>query len=69
MALVEIDEEDDVVTEAGHAVHGWHSDDEREEVVDEGVDGAVDESSPGQERNLRTAEGKQNGKERNLGNG
>ena len=37
-ALVEIDEEDDIVAEGGEAVEGWHFDSEGEEVVDECVE-------------------------------
>eukprot|EP00640_Fibrocapsa_japonica_P003051 CAMPEP_0113940086 /NCGR_PEP_ID=MMETSP1339-20121228/6271_1 /TAXON_ID=94617 /ORGANISM="Fibrocapsa japonica" /LENGTH=272 /DNA_ID=CAMNT_0000943775 /DNA_START=65 /DNA_END=881 /DNA_ORIENTATION=- /assembly_acc=CAM_ASM_000762 len=46
--LVEVDEEDEVVTEAGQAVHGGHLDDESEQVVDESVEGLVDHHTPGQ---------------------
>ena len=37
-ALVEVDEEDDIVAEAGHPVHGGHPHDEGEQVVDESVE-------------------------------
>lgn len=36
-ALVQVHEKDHVVPEARNAVHGGHANDEREEVVDEGV--------------------------------
>lgn len=41
VALVEVDEEDDVVAEGGEAVEGGHFDGEGEEVVDEGVEDFV----------------------------
>ena len=44
--LVEIDQEDNVVPEAGHSMCGGHCDDERKEVVDEGVECLVHESAP-----------------------
>ena len=44
--LVEIDEEDDVVPEAGHAVGRGHRDDEREQVVNERVECLVHECTP-----------------------
>ena len=49
-ALVEEDDEDDIVAEAGEAVHQGHLDDKSEEVVDERVEGLVDHGLPGQVR-------------------
>jgi hypothetical protein len=46
--LVEVDEEDDIITEAREAVHCGHRDDECENVVNEGVEEAVDKEFPGQ---------------------
>ena len=47
VALVEVDEEDDVVAEGGEAVEGWHFDCKGEEVVDEGVEDFVGHGSGG----------------------
>jgi hypothetical protein len=46
VSLIEKDEEDDVVPEASDPVHGWHLDDEGEDVVDEGVQGLVRQHAP-----------------------
>jgi hypothetical protein len=37
-SLVQIDQKNNVVAETGNTVHSGHFNDEREEVVDEGVD-------------------------------
>ena len=47
-ALVEINDEDDVITQTREAVGRWHVDDEREHVVNEGVERLVHEGTPGQ---------------------
>ena len=46
-SLVEVNSEDQVVTEAGESVGGWHGDDEGEDVIYEGVEGlwCVDSNS------------------------
>ena len=44
--LVEVDEKDDVVPEAGDPVRRRHGDDEGEQIVDEGVERLVHEGSP-----------------------
>lgn len=36
-SLVEVNEEDHVVSEAGQSVRRWHGDDEGEHIVDKGV--------------------------------
>ena len=48
--LVEEDGEDEVVPEDGQAVHGGHLDDEREQVVDDGVEELVRHLAPGEVR-------------------
>lgn len=45
--LVQINEENEVVPEAGNAVHNWHLDHESEQVIDECVQGLVHHSFPG----------------------
>ena len=47
VALVQIDEEDDVVAEGGQAVEGGHFNRECEEIVDEGVEDFVGHGSGG----------------------
>ena len=44
--LVEIDQEDNVIPEACHSMCSGHCDDECKQVVDEGVEGLVHESTP-----------------------
>ena len=44
--LVEVYEEDEVITETRETVHGWHLDDESEQVIYESVERFVDENSP-----------------------
>ena len=41
-SLVEVNEEDDVISETGQSVGGWHGDDEGEHVVDEGIEGLAE---------------------------
>ena len=48
--LIEIDQEDNVIPEASHSMCGGHCDDERKEVVDEGVECLVHESTPEEEK-------------------
>ena len=48
--LVEVDEEDDVIPEAGDPVRCRHGDDKGEQVVDEGVERLVHEGPPGEVR-------------------
>jgi hypothetical protein len=45
-SLVQIDEEHEVVSEAGDPVSGGHGDDEREHVIDERVERLVHERAP-----------------------
>ena len=42
-SLVEVNQEDYVVSEAGQSVGGWHGDDEGEHVVDECIESLVRE--------------------------
>merc|ERR1719220_1527789 len=46
VALVEEDEEDNVIPEAADAVHGWHLDDKSKDVIDEGVQSLVGHHPP-----------------------
>ena len=41
-SLVKVDYEYDIVSEAGDSVHGWHRDDEREQIVDDRVQESVE---------------------------
>jgi len=43
--LVEINNKNDVISEATESVQSWHGDDEAEEVVDDGVQETVEQSS------------------------
>lgn len=45
-ALIKVDEEDNVVSKAADASHGRHSNDEREEIVNERVETLVDQNTP-----------------------
>ena len=54
MPLVEIDQEHNVVPEAGHPVGGGHGDDKGEQVVNEGVKCLVHDSSPGNDQSIDT---------------
>ena len=47
-ALVQVDNEHDIISEAGNPVGGGHGDDEREQIVDERVERLVHEGPPGQ---------------------
>jgi len=45
VTLVHVYDEDEVVSETTQSVHRWHSDDERKEVIDDGVQESVSEGS------------------------
>ena len=45
-SLVQVNEEDHVVSKATHAVHGGHADNERKQIVDEGVQRPINHEFP-----------------------
>ena len=50
LTLIQVHKKHDVIAEARQSVHGWHLNDESEEVVDERVQGTIDEFFPRQIR-------------------
>lgn len=50
-ALIEINDEYNVIPETGHTMSSRHGDDEGEEVIDERVEGFVHEGAPWERRN------------------
>jgi len=50
-SLIKIDKEDDIVSEATDSCHGRHSDDEREQIINECIQTLVDQHSPRKVRN------------------
>jgi len=46
-SLIKVDQEHKVISKHSNAVGGWHDNDEGKDIINEGVEGLVHESSPG----------------------